>query len=61
MCLVYCSAYGRIQVCKGDDITVVHMDAYKFVKVMVLGGISPNEVIARSEFEVHRQIVTERM
>ena len=23
------------------------------------GGIAPNQVIARSEFEVHRQIVTE--
>ena len=36
MCLVYCSAYGRIQVCKGDGSTVVHMDAYTFVKVIVL-------------------------
>ena len=26
-----------------------------------IGGIAPNEVIARSEFEVHRQIVTEWM
>ena len=25
----------------------------------VSGGIAPNEVIARSEFEVHRQIHTE--
>ena len=25
------------------------------------GGIAPNQVIARSEFEVHRQIVTEWM
>ena len=25
------------------------------------GGIAPNQVIARSEFEVHREIVTEWM
>ena len=25
----------------------------------LIGGIAPNEVIARSEFEVHRQMFTE--
>ena len=27
----------------------------------VIGGIAPNQVIARSEFEVHRQMFTEWM
>ena len=31
-------------------------DAYK---TSLAGGIAPNEVIARSEFEVHRQMFTE--
>ena len=30
-----------------------------FIVISSLGGIAPNQVIARSEFEVHRQIVTE--
>ena len=28
-------------------------------KPVCIGGIAPNQMIARSEFEVHRQIVTE--
>ena len=31
------------------------------LKCVVSGGIAPNEVIARSEFEVHRQMFTEWM
>ena len=42
---------------------VVHI-VRKYIFIMIylnfpLGGIAPNQVIARSELEVHRQMVTE--
>ena len=36
------------------------LDTSKFVfNENIIGGIAPNQVIARSEFEVHRQMFTE--
>ena len=32
---------------------------WRFPNLAILGGIAPNEVIARSEFEVHREMFTE--
>ena len=34
---------------------------YSVCGMMHIGGIAPNQVIARSEFEVHRQMFTERL
>ena len=31
------------------------------IQIKSYGGIAPNEVIARSEFEVHREMFTEWM
>ena len=39
--------------------SLIFMNINRDSLVRLIGGIAPNEVIARSEFEVHHQIVTD--
>ena len=41
------------------EVDLYLLKAQKHAVLPALGGIAPNEVIARSEFEVHRQMFTE--
>ena len=60
-----CSQHRASDLCKKKENHLFNHQASiitrreRNILIYGLGGIAPNQVIARSEFEVHRQIYTE--
>ena len=61
-CVYVCLAaqYFSLLVCALQYSTSVYfITVFQSISKFLVGGIAPNEVIARSEFEVHREMFTE--